>query len=126
MCAWVDAELTKKFVNKKKNNTYVKVYKRLVCNGTELYSPIMYTIYKPGINKSNSEAWLQTKNGRVINRGIHVYTNKLNAIKRIKSDETVVEMKAKVSDLICLGSSDEAVFRQVELSEKEYTKALGK
>lgn len=124
MCALVDAELTKKYVNKKKNTTYVKVYKRLTVDNNKLLAPFMYTEYKPGINKSNSRAKLQTKNSAEINRGIHVYPNKEDASRRVRGWEVIVEMKAKISDLICLGSCDEAVFRKVELSQKEYDRAL--
>lgn len=126
MCAYVSVEATQKFLKKHKNHKSVTVYKYLIQDGNSLYSPFFGNkSWLPGEIKSNSTSKLQTRNNIEINRGIHVYLTRQDAVDNADIDEKIIQLTAKIEDLICVDGDDNiAVFTKVELSKAEYAKAI--
>ena len=126
MCAIVDLYSQKEFLKKHKNHKSVTVYKTLRKNIYGELKSIHYDeLYVPGITKSNSKAKLQKRDNTEVNRGIHVFLTKERAeIDNAYGYKTIVPFKALIEDLICVECNGRAVFRKVELSNKEYERAI--
>ena len=128
MCATVNLNKQEKFLKNHNKNDIINVYKYVKPDYyggiVELHSPFYpRKPYKPGIIKSDSTAKLQKINGKDINRGIHVLLSRQQAILQAEDGEIIIRLKAKISDLICVGYND-AVFSKVEFLKKDYEAAI--
>ena len=84
-------------------------------------SSIYTHTWKPGINKSDSKLRKVCKGYASIHHGIHVFRNKVFAKGWANTDRVVVEFTANKKDL--LGANrNYMVFKQVELSKREYNR----
>lgn len=141
MCCCGSLNLTKKFLRKYKGLRSIEVYKLVEKNRRNNTLNGLYygTGYKQGLIESTSERDSPIECNTAIYHGIHVLLSlksakkhlELNMIHNQGSDIKVVKMTAKISDLICVGTfdggmeNDNAVFRSVFFTKKEYDKALG-
>ena len=130
MCCIANLELTNKFLEKKR----IKVYKGLVITKKrekkELISPYEGWPYAPGVIVADVCGQRITESCP-ISYGIHVYLSKKSCLDFAeKRDYTVVEFTANIEDLLGVGTfdnegpSDNAVFKQVYLSEEEYKRVI--
>lgn len=130
MCCTPNLSDTFKFLKQNKRRKTVKVYK-VLRGETSLYSPYQYKTYKPGVNNSNSRrAKPLLREESLIEKGIHVFLNRAGANYLVNLEGgRVVEFIAKIKDFICVGRygdrTDNAVFRRVYLSKKEYDRLTG-
>lgn len=145
MCCYGKLKLTQDFLKKNRRRKTIEVYKLVQKYDVRTYS---YTFvrtrlngiyrssfeYKPGIIKSRTEKKIITKDEEIKN-GIHVWLSFSSAKghqRQTACGYKIIKLTADVSDLIGVGlfdserRKDNAVFKKVYLSQREYDKALGK
>lgn len=122
MCLINDPKLVRKMLNRKADSfVFYKVLNRF---GHRLISPYRATRWQAGTTVSNTERKGPLLTAGRVTRGIHVYTNRRAAIiDSCYREAVLVRVVCQKKDL--LGAEEnEAVFKEVYLSEKEYAKAM--
>ena len=79
-------------------------------------------IKKPGIVKSNRRRKEFTdveKRGHVVEKGIHVYTNKKMA-QRLWIEDIIIPVICDIEDLVSCGTYNEAVFMKVRITSRTW------
>jgi len=138
MCLYTDWKATKEY---KKNNKgqFVVNYKVLHHKYGRLFSEYYEQVeWLPGFKVSNRIPifstlfeifidWKFTNIHPSIHKCIHVYTSRERAEEEcIMSYETIVPVNCHTNDLVAIGESNEAVFKTVYLSDKEYRNIVEK
>jgi hypothetical protein len=135
MCLYVNKEASAKLFQKFKNREYIICYKVVNAENGIITSSIYDYCWKKGFNKSKSTVppyykhqmknkYLKKRSryyncdGR-INVGIHVYTRRPD-----DSEDRIMAIKCYKEDFIAADNSYEAVFKQVELTPRQYNKLL--
>jgi len=138
MCLETTKEETNKFRNRNKDKKFIWAYKVYERVGSGLYSPFCchFNGIIPGIVKSDRSRLsfdFRNKDYYVgnglweITRGIHVYLTKKAALKILghNINRIVLKVKCPMSEFVACNKKA-AVFRAINLSQKEYDAAISK
>lgn len=136
MCLTSIGKHVRKFLVDNAGKEYVTCYKVVRCKDAVkkiLIGPVRaypYS-YKPGINQAYDSYNSPVKkfgsryNTRSIDFGIHVYTSRKKAQRYTSGAHFVVPVKCKLKDLLGINLLDKhAVFTKVELSQRNYNRAM--
>jgi hypothetical protein len=135
MCLKIDDKRTKRVKRTLKDNGGKTImWKMLVLDTVEgaygfqdlaLITPFQKMIFLPGKNESSRTSEYVDHRSKEICLGIHVYTNKSEALSRLIFDEEIiVPVTVLEEDFIRAGTNHEAVFMKVFLNKEDYGKAI--
>ena len=131
MCLYYDKEATKKLRAKMKARggtmTLWKVYSH--------YAGWLWPIYwshtgsvGPGVVKSDRQGTVRGGDDKDsvtgVLRGIHVYTTRGRAKGNQDRGEVIVPVTCRLSDLVAAGNAGDAVFMKVEITRRNYKRAV--
>ena len=130
MCLYSTPEAIAKFRKNKRGRTAI-CYKVLeVVPGSGLFGPYRDLQYHAGWNKSNSKRRFAARYDTVIRNGIHVCITEHGAANMIDGLSwrtgfyKIVKVICYMDDLLGVEDVNEAVFKKVYLSKREYEKAM--
>lgn len=116
MCLYINSKSIKELFGDKKRKTFWKVLRSDFKSIHQLY------LYVAGINKSDrieNKLTCNEKRYGIVNKGIHVYTTKKEALKSVKCPGRIlVPVICHINDLVAFGDFNEAVFTKVRLEQR--------